>query len=115
MTLHGDGDYFPGEIEDNNADDWSDYDSACSPDSPDYEELYDDYGWVGPGPSVKHPEIKVQLTGADGNAYSILGNVNGALRKAGVSQEERDEFYTEATSGNYDKLLKTVMSWVDAR
>jgi hypothetical protein len=60
----------------------------------------------------KYPEIKVRLTGADGNAFSVLGKVSGAMKKAGVSKEERDAFYSEATNGDYDHLLQTAMSWV---
>jgi len=63
----------------------------------------------------KYPNIKVQLTGNDGNAYAILGSVSKALRKNNVSQEEIDEFMTEAQSGDYDNLLMTCMNWVDVR
>lgn len=62
---------------------------------------------------VKHPEIHVQLIGQDGNAFFILGRCLGAMRRAGLSQEERDEFQKEATSGNYDHLLATCMEWFD--
>lgn len=36
-----------------------------------------------------------------------------AMRQAGLSQEERDAFYAEATSGNYDHLLATCMEWFE--
>lgn len=61
---------------------------------------------------VRHPEITVELTGKDSNAFNIMGLVNRALRKAGVPQEERDEFQAEAMSGDYDNLLVTCMRWV---
>lgn len=61
----------------------------------------------------KHPEIEVQLSGEDGNAFAILGRVTEAMRRAGVSEEERDEFMQEATSGDYDKLLQVCMRWVN--
>lgn len=61
----------------------------------------------------KYPDITVELIGADGNAYNILGIVKKALTKAGVSEEEVSEFYTEATSGDYNKLLATVMDTVE--
>jgi hypothetical protein len=41
-----------------------------------------------------------------------MGKVAGALRRAGVSQEERDQFYAEATSGDYNHLLQVCMEWV---
>lgn len=61
----------------------------------------------------KYPKVRVQLTGRDGNAFAILGAVTGALRRAGVSKEERDAFQAEATSGDYDHLLATAMRWVE--
>ena len=63
--------------------------------------------------NTKYPKNKVKLTGEDGNAFSILGRVTKALRKASVSTEERDKFQAEATSGDYDHLLATAMRWVD--
>jgi len=37
----------------------------------------------------------------------------GALRRGGVPPEEVKVFMAEATSGDYDKLLQTVMEWVN--
>ncbi len=59
----------------------------------------------------KYPDITVQLTGKDGNAFNILGIYLQAMRRAELSQEERDAFQAEATSGNYDHLLATCMEW----
>ncbi len=64
------------------------------------------------GMEVKYPEIFVQLTGLDGNAFSIMGRVMDALKKADVSQEEIDEYYAQSTSGDYDNLLRTAAEWV---
>ena len=61
---------------------------------------------------IRHPEIEVPLAGEDGNAFSILGRVLKAMRRAGVPKEEQDEFTKEATSGDYDHLLQTCMRWV---
>jgi hypothetical protein len=61
----------------------------------------------------KYPDITVPLTGTDGNAFAVLGKVSRALRQAGVSQAERDAFTQEATASDYDRLLQTVMRWVD--
>ena len=63
----------------------------------------------------RYPEIKVQLSGTDGNAWSILGAVGAALVKAGVSKAERAEFVHEAIKRDYNHLLETVVLWVDAR
>jgi hypothetical protein len=61
----------------------------------------------------RHPDIQVQLSGEDGNAFAILGRTAAALRRAGVPQEEIDAYFAEATSGDYDHLLHTTMTWVD--
>lgn len=61
----------------------------------------------------RYPEVQVRLSGEDGNAFAILGRTAAALRQAGVSQEEIDAFFAEATSGDYDHLLQTTMAWVD--
>lgn len=62
---------------------------------------------------IKHPEVRVQLVGADGNAFAILGRVQQALRVAGVSEDEVAAFFAEATAGDYDHLLATAMRWVE--
>lgn len=62
---------------------------------------------------VKYPELEVQLTGIDGNAFSIIGTVTQALRRHGVSREEINEFRDEAMSGDYNNVLQTCMRWVD--
>jgi hypothetical protein len=61
----------------------------------------------------KLPRLTVRLVGTDGNAFAVLGVVFRALREAGWSQEERDAFRAEATSGNYNHLLHTVMKYLD--
>lgn len=62
---------------------------------------------------TKYPDIKVQLTGRDGNAFCILGACLQAMRRAGLSKEEQEKFQAEATSGNYDHLLATCIEWFD--
>ena len=59
----------------------------------------------------KH-DIKVKLVGEDGNAFHILGKVMRKLRDAGLSEEEVNAYYAEATSGDYDHLLATTAKWV---
>jgi len=56
-------------------------------------------------------DIEVQLVGSNGNAFAILGKVSRALKKAGFP-DLADEFMTEATSGDYDHLLRTCMRYV---
>ena len=62
---------------------------------------------------VKYPEIKVQLTGEDGNPFAIIGKTSRALKRGGVSAEEVREFQDEAMSEDYDHLLQTAMRWVE--
>ena len=61
---------------------------------------------------VKYPDIEVQLTGNDGNAYAVLGNVRRAMRRAKVETPEIEKFMKEAMSGDYNNLLQTCMRWV---
>ena len=56
--------------------------------------------------------IKVKLVGEDGNAFAIIGRVTRAL-KEGSRKDLVEEFRNEATSGNYDNLLVTVMKYVE--
>lgn len=57
-------------------------------------------------------DVKVKLTGEDGNAFNLLAVMDRALARAGASMTERKKFRDEATSGDYDHLLRVCMSWV---
>ena len=61
---------------------------------------------------VKYPEVEVELVGQDGNAFAVLGAVRKELRRNDISDDEIKEFFDEATAGDYDHLLRTVMEWV---
>ena len=61
----------------------------------------------------KYPEIHVQLSGEDGNAFFIIARVRKALKRAGIDSDVYEEFTKEASSGDYDKVLQTVMKWVE--
>lgn len=58
-------------------------------------------------------DIDVELIGNDGNAFSIMGAVQKSLRRAGASREELDQYFAEATAGDYDELLATTSRWVN--
>jgi hypothetical protein len=60
----------------------------------------------------KYPDVEVQLTGTDGNAMAVMGTVGKALGRAGISKQERDAFFKEASSGDYDNVLQTCFKWV---
>lgn len=60
----------------------------------------------------RYPNITVQLSGNDGNAFAVMAAVRKALRRAGVSSEEISEYVKQSTAGDYDNLLKVATSWV---
>jgi hypothetical protein len=64
----------------------------------------------------KYPHIDVRMVGEDGNAFAIIGRCLRQMRNAGCTQEQRDEFQSEVTAGDYNHLLCTVMNYfnVDA-
>lgn len=62
---------------------------------------------------LKQTGIEVPLVGADGNAFAIIGLVRRALRQAGYGEDFVKAFMDEATSGDYNHLLKTVMDVVE--
>lgn len=59
-----------------------------------------------------YPDVEVQLTGEDGNAFFIMGRVRKALRDAGATDEEIQRYTDESQSGDYDNVLRTAMRWV---
>ena len=61
----------------------------------------------------KYQTVTVKLTGNDGNAFSIMAQVSKALRKAGASAEEVEQYMSESMSGDYNNLLRTAMQWVN--
>ena len=61
-----------------------------------------------------YPHIEVDLVGEDGNAFFIIGRVRQALRRGGVDEEIVAQITEEATSGDYNMVLRTVMKYVDA-
>jgi len=61
----------------------------------------------------KYPNIRVKLIGGDGNAFAILGQVKRALKRGGVPPAEINQYFEEATSGDYNHLLATTMEWCE--
>lgn len=61
----------------------------------------------------RYPEVSVQLTGQDGNVFSIIGETSRALKRAGY-RDEAAQFTSEAfDSGSYEEVLALVTAWVD--
>ena len=63
--------------------------------------------------TTKYPNVRIQLTGNNGNAFAILGLCQRAARKANLPADEIKAFMDEATGGDYDHLLATCMRWFD--
>jgi hypothetical protein len=63
----------------------------------------------------RYPDVVVQLTGNDGNAFTILATIQKALKRAGVEKSEIDAYFTDSTAGDYDHLLRTAMEWVTVK
>lgn len=66
-----------------------------------------------PDGPVRYPDVEVELLGHDGNAFAIIGRVQGAMRRAGVRKGEIDAYVELALRGTYDELLQTTMRWVE--
>ena len=59
-----------------------------------------------------YPDIYVQLTGHDGNAFAIIGAVSKVLRRE-VGNEAAAKFSHDAMDcGSYDELLRLATSTV---
>ena len=56
---------------------------------------------------------KLRLSGMDGNAFMLLGLAQRAARKADWSKDKIEAMMAEATKGNYDHLLQTLMKHFD--
>ena len=58
-------------------------------------------------------DVKVKLVGTDGNAFAVLGQVTGAMRRAGVAPDVIESYKKEATSGDYNNLLAVTSQYVE--
>ena len=58
-------------------------------------------------------KVKCQLTGEDGNVFAVMGRVQRALTRAGVSKEAIAQYVKDATSGNYDNALAESIRHLD--
>ena len=59
-------------------------------------------------PKPLYPEIDVELIGKDGNALVIVGAVQTAMKRGDVPMTRIQDFLSEALSGDYDKVLRTL-------
>ena len=54
---------------------------------------------------------EVNLIDQDGNAFAILARCQSAARRAAWDERYLEEFLDEATAGDYNHLLRTVMDY----
>lgn len=58
-------------------------------------------------------DVKVKLIGQDGNAFSIIGQVSQALKRAGYRDAALEWAKAAMDCGSYDELLQLAMSTVE--
>jgi len=63
----------------------------------------------------KYPDIEVELLGENGNAMVMVSKTRRALMRGEVPPEEVKEFFEEALSGDYDKVVRTILNWVTVK
>lgn len=77
----------------------------------------DEHDCVGPSDAEaaagpRYPEITVELSGYDGNVFSLAARVTAALKRAG-HRDQVPAFMAELTSAaSYDAALRVMMAWV---
>lgn len=59
-------------------------------------------------------KVKMQLAGQDGNAFSLLGAFRRTAIRQGWTSEEVAKVVDEAMQGDYDHLLRTLISNTEA-
>jgi len=67
---------------------------------------------IGRFQMAKYPAITAVIS-SDGNAFAIMGAVTGAMKRGGVPKEDIDAYFAEATSGDYDKVIRTSFKYVN--
>jgi hypothetical protein len=55
-----------------------------------------------------------QLTGTDGNVYSLLGKVTGTLKKAGLFEQAKECSGRVFKSHSYHEALSIMQEYVEA-
>ena len=65
-------------------------------------------------PQTKRKPV-VKLVGTDGNVFSIIRRVSGALKKAGQPEEAKAFVAAAFGSGSYGEVLRLCMEYVEVR
>lgn len=59
-------------------------------------------------------KVRLELIGLDGNAFFLLGSFSKAARRQGWTPQEITEVTAEATKGDYDHLLRTLIQHTES-
>jgi len=59
----------------------------------------------------KKPTVK--LSGIDGNAFTIMGVVSKALRRAGFPEADVEKYMEESMAGDYNNLLRIAAKYAN--
>lgn len=61
----------------------------------------------------KYPDVEVQLSGRDGNVFGIIGDVTGALRRAGHREAAKEFAGAAMNAESYDEVIQLALDTVD--
>ena len=65
-------------------------------------------------PEDQRPTVRLELVGEGGNSFAIMAQVTSALRRAGFANGVIKAYQKEATSGDYDNLLRVTLGYIRA-
>ena len=65
-------------------------------------------------PETEHKKVKLNLVGVDGNAFAILATFAKAAKSQGWNKSEIDAVVKEATTGDYNHLLQTMLKYTES-
>jgi hypothetical protein len=57
--------------------------------------------------------VRISLVGVDSNSFAVMGAWKEAARKQGWTNEEIKEVLDEATRGDYNHLMMTIVKYAD--
>ncbi len=60
---------------------------------------------------MSHRRVRMQIP--SGSELTILQLVMSEMRRQGLSNKEIEEYRKQATSGDYDNLLKVTMEYIE--
>ena len=62
--------------------------------------------------NVMFPEISIEVSGPEGNAYCIVAIISNNLKSIGWSQSDIDDVVAEMTKGDYIHLLHVAKKFI---